>query len=345
MVRNRSRLVVLVAGLSLVSGGLLLGGAGPSQAVPGALTFAGTGFGAIPDGGSTCGTTAGTPRNVTFTVTGMPGGAPSDVRITGLSLTHDYVGDLVVTLIAPNGTTSLVLFGRTGATTPTGFGDDSDVAGPYAFADDATGNWWAAAQAASTAIKIPAGTYRTSALGGPGSTGAATSLTGAFNGLTNANGTWTLRFIDGCGSNTGAVTAATLELAPKCAAQQVAVTGAQAKVTSASSAVSSGAAAAAAADTAAQAATAAVTKATEGLAKAKDKLKQAKTSGNAAKIAKAKKKLKAAKGKLKTAKATLSAAQQAAATAHQKLTTAQAAVAAAQEELAAAQAALQACQP
>jgi hypothetical protein len=54
VVATRSRLAVLVAGLSLVAGGLLLGSAGPSQAVFGATTFPGSNFGAIPDGGSAC---------------------------------------------------------------------------------------------------------------------------------------------------------------------------------------------------------------------------------------------------------------------------------------------------
>jgi subtilisin-like proprotein convertase family protein len=274
----------------------------------------------------------------------MPSGAPSDVRITGLSLTHTFVGDLVATLIAPNGTTSHVLFGRTGAITASGFGDSSRVSGPYTFADDAAGNWWTAAQTATGDASISPGGYRTSVMGGAGSTGAVTSMTSAFSAITNANGTWTLRVTDGCGANIGVVNAATLELAPKCAAQQLAVTAAQARVATANAAVPPASAAAAAADKAVQTGTAAVTKATKAVDKAKKTLKNAKASGNAGKIKKAKKKLKAAKKAFKSAESALATAQQAAASARQNLTSAQAAATAAQAQLTSAQSALTACQ-
>lgn len=351
MVATRSRLAVLVAGVSLVAGGLLLGGAAPSQAVFGATTYPGTNLGAIGDGGSPCGTTPGTVRNVTFNVTGLPSGVLSDVRVTGLALSHMRVGELTALLIAPNGY-SHVLFARTGvASAGTGSGDSSNLAGTYDFADDAAGNWWTVANATNDSTAIPSGSYRTSGVGGPGGgpgpdPGTLTQLTSAFAGVTHPNGTWTLRFVDTCGPVTGTVTAATLEMVPgPCAFQAEAVEVAQPKVPAANAAVPPAVSAATAADLAVQKATPPVKKAKKKVARAKKALISAQESGGAGAIKKAKANLARAKKKLKAAKAALATAQQGAATAHQALTSAQTAATVAQAQLAAAQAALQACQP
>jgi subtilisin-like proprotein convertase family protein len=349
VVATPSRLTVLAAGLSLVAGGLLVGAAAPSQAVPGARIFAGTNVGAIPDGGSSCSPSPGTPRDVTFNVTGMGAAAPADVRVTGLLVSHTFIGDLTVTLIAPDGTTQRALFGRTGAITAAGLGDNSNLAGPYTFADDAAGNWWSTASSTNDSTAIAAGSYRTSGVGGAGGgpgpdPGTLTQLTSAFAGVTHPNGTWKLRFVDSCGQTLGTVTAATLELVPgPCAAEKERLEVAQAGLGPANAAVPPATAAAEAADQAVVDASAAVSKATKAVTKATKALKKAKASGNAAKIKKAKKKLKAAKSALEASEAALAAARQGAATAHQKLTTAQAAAAAAQAELTAANHALAAC--
>ena len=344
MVANRSQLAVLAAGLSLVAGGLLLGGAGPSQAVFGAHTFPGSGLGPIPDGGGACGPTPVTPLNVTFSVTGMPPGAASDVRVTGLTFSpnHTRAGEVVAQLIAPNGAQQII-FGRTGATAAGASGDNSNLAGPYSFADDAPGNWWTAAAAVDTDTAIPSGAYRSSAVGGLGSTGAVTTLTSAFSGVTNLNGTWTLRFTDGCSGDTGTVTAATLELAPKCAPHEGAVVTGQAKVVAANAAVSTATTAAAAADTAAQDAAAALKKAKKKLTKVGKALKAATTSGQQVAIQKAKQALAKAKKAFKKAKAKRAKAEQSAAAAHQNVTSAQSAAIRAQAELIAAQSALASC--
>jgi subtilisin-like proprotein convertase family protein len=318
MTRAPIRLLSATVVLGLAVTGALALVAPPSQAVPGAHKFAGTGFGAIPDGSSPC-PTPGAPRNVTFNVTGMT--APlTDVRITGLQFdpAHPFLGDLSVSLIAPNGATHVV-FARTGATTAAGFGDTSNVSGPYTFADDAAGNWWTAAAAVDSNTNVAPGSYRTSQSGGAGATGAVSSMNAAFAALANPNGTWTLRVTDGCAGDTGAVTAATLELTDPtaCATQQAAV--------------SSAATAAASADQAAAAAGDAVAKATKKVTKAKQRLKKAVRSGAQGKIAKAKAKLKKAKKAAKAAKAAKAVADQGAATAHQQLAAAQAALAACQQ--------------
>jgi hypothetical protein len=342
VVATRSRPAILIAVASLVAGALLLVGAAPSQAVPGALSFPGSGFGPIPDGGSSCGTSPGAARDVTFEVTGMPRGRPSDVRVTGLALTHPRVGEVVALLIAPTGRQQ-PLFGRTGVPPSTESGDNSDLAGPYSFADDAPGNWWASAGATDNATAVPPGAYRASSLGATASAGAVTGLTSGFSDVENTNGTWILRLTDVCSADSGAVTAATLELAPTCAPQEAAVGTGHARVATANAAVSAAGAAAAAADTAGQEAAAALTKATKAVAKAKKALKKARQSGDADKTRAAKQKLGKVKKALKAAKAADAAAQQTAAVGHQRLTSAQAAAVAAQGELPAAESALAAC--
>lgn len=368
--RQASRLVALTGVLGLVlSSLLLLATTTPAQAA-GPQTFNGSNYGAIPDGGNTC-PQPGAARDVTFAVTGVPQRQLADVRVTGLAIAHTFVGDVTATLIAPNG--ALVsLFGRTGATTAGAFGDNSNLVGPYAFADTDTpdpGGWWAAATAAvDTNATVASGTYRASQVGGAGATGATVDLTAAFAGVANPNGTWTLRFTDGCSADTGSVTAATLSLtpiAPDCSAQQAAVTTAQNNVTAAQTAQSSAAADKIAADAKVAAAQANVTapqakvaaaqaKVTKAKAKVKAKkkaLKAAKAGGDPAKIAKAKKKLakakaklKAAKAALKTANAELASANAALASAKAEQSAAAAAVTAADADKAAADAALSAAQ-
>src|SRR5690606_27493018 len=83
-------------------------------------TFPGTGVGAIPDGGPGCGVN-GAPLDVTFNVTGLTG--PVESVELDFTISHTWMGDVTATLIAPDGTTSLVIFGRTGTTSATGCGD------------------------------------------------------------------------------------------------------------------------------------------------------------------------------------------------------------------------------
>ncbi len=177
-------------------------------------------LGGIPDGPGTptlCGAD-GTPRNVTFTVAGITGSPTSvEVGMTFGAPVHTFVGDVTAILIAPNGA-SHTLFGYTGSTTAGGCGDSSDLAGPYNFKDTAaappSGGWWQAATAAGAAVAVATGDYRSTARGGAGATNPQppTSINAAFASVPNANGTWTLRLLDGGGGDTGAVSAATLNI-------------------------------------------------------------------------------------------------------------------------------------
>lgn len=155
-------------------------------------------------------------KDVTFSVFGVAGKVRSlTVAMTFLP-NHTYVGDLSVTLIAPGGAVSHVIFARTGATTAAGPGDSSNLAGPYYFLDDATpgsGGWWQAATATADGNPVPTEAFRTTAPGGAGQVNPApaTSMDPVFAGLA-PNGTWTLRFTDGCNLDTGSVSAASLTL-------------------------------------------------------------------------------------------------------------------------------------
>ena len=129
-------------------------------------------------------------------------------------MTHTFVGDLNVVLAAPGGAPSLVIYKYVGATTATSFGRGSDL-GPnsvYGFADSSATNFWTA----SLTNPIPAGTYRTTQAGGAAQVDPApvTSLDATFGGLTpaQANGTWTLTYLDCGGGDTGTVSAAHLML-------------------------------------------------------------------------------------------------------------------------------------
>ncbi len=161
-------------------------------------------LGAIPDGPTLVAQTPGAPRDVTFAI--PPGrGRVRKVRVS-TTITHASVGDVVARLIAPSGE-SHVLFGYTGANN-TGSGSSSRLAGTYEFQDGAPLDWWAVAAVDDPLVT---GVYSTSALGGPGRTGAVTSMDAAFAGVPSV-GIWTLRLTDGAAGQVGAISAALLIL-------------------------------------------------------------------------------------------------------------------------------------
>ncbi len=164
--------------------------------------YPGTGVGAIPDNAPTG------PLVVSFAVSGLTG-PPTNVSVD-MTLTHTWVGDLIVTLNAPNGAASQVVYSRVGSTTATGTGDSSNLGGTYTFSDQAAGNFWTEATLGTTDYILRPGEYRSSAP----LTGAATSLSAPFVGLTaaQANGTWTMTFSDNAATDIGTVTAANLNI-------------------------------------------------------------------------------------------------------------------------------------
>ncbi|NND73047.1 MAG: hypothetical protein HKN43_15850, partial [Rhodothermales bacterium] len=168
----------------------------------------GTGTGAIPDGGPGCGP-FGTPIEVSFDASGVSG-TLTDVGVD-MDIDHTWVGDIRVTLIAPDATEHLI-FSDVQSTTATGCGDSSDLGNLYAFNDGAAGDWWAEALNGTGLYVMQAGDYRTSTAGDAPGGGIATDMTAAFSG-SSPTGTWTLRVEDGGGGDTGAVNSANLFLA------------------------------------------------------------------------------------------------------------------------------------
>lgn len=173
--------------------------------------FAGTNTGAIPDG--TGNNVCGAARDVNFAVSGVTG--PAMIRAVGFTMTHTWAGDIRVTLIAPNATQFLLFSDIGKQNLAADAGEDSDFGGTYVFQDAATQNIWTAATLVAGNVAIPPGSYRTQ---GPGpfandSPGPAfTTISPAFIGVPNPNGTWILRFQDCYGSDTGTVTAASLTI-------------------------------------------------------------------------------------------------------------------------------------
>lgn len=187
----------------------------------GAVTFPGTGAGAIPDGSTLTPSSSMAPRTLSFAVSGVT--APlTDVRVS-ITLTHPFLGDLDARLVAPGGAVSFPLFGRVGATTATSYGESNDLNGTYEFVDPVVtleNIWTVASGLFSSTDPIPQGTYATTPVGGVGVTSPPplTNLIAAFAGLSTAqvNGTWQLEIRDWTNQDTGSVTAAslTLESAP-----------------------------------------------------------------------------------------------------------------------------------
>jgi hypothetical protein len=179
-------------------------------------SFTGTNVGPIPDapaGSPSCGVNnLGQPRVVSFDVNGLI------YPVVGVSLSmninHTWRGDLVVTLAAPGGSPSKVIFSHTGSNVPNGCGHNGILNGLYTFEDTGERDWWG-----SAFPTVPTGSYRAALPGGQNPGGAATLISPDFRNLAPelANGTWTLTFWDAGdptpgqpGSGTGTVNAATL---------------------------------------------------------------------------------------------------------------------------------------
>lgn len=214
--RSTRTLLYSMSCLSIVALALWFGASNNSvdassdRTVPeGGMSFPGSGGGPIPDGGPGCGAPAATNVDVTFPVTGVS--SISNVAVD-IDITHTWVGDVTATLIAPSGE-SLAVFQNVGWTdTSSACGDSSDLGAVYQFKDTAATNFWAAAGAIPGGSTIAGGEYRTTEAGGATQTmnpAPVTSLDMAFENTATINGTWTLRFNDSGGGDTGTVAAPT----------------------------------------------------------------------------------------------------------------------------------------
>jgi subtilisin-like proprotein convertase family protein len=159
---------------------------------------------AIPD--ATSGTVPGAAVDLPFTVSGLTG-TVGEVTFS-LYLTHTYVSDLVITLIAPNNT-SVILSnnggGPGGSTSTNGAAFGSSCSNYLVFTDLGSTSIGSATVGLSTPLT---GSYQPSF-----------PLT-AFNGLTAAvaNGTWKLRIQDTGPGDTGSFQCGSLSVKPFAAA-------------------------------------------------------------------------------------------------------------------------------
>lgn len=165
------------------------------------IEILGTGVGEIPDNNPEA------PLQISFD-------APAVQRISDLqisvTMTHTWVGDLTLTLVAP-GADEHTLFARTGLTVEPGFGDNSNLDGAYIFSDTLTtsNNWWAVAADLNSSQIIPPGNYRTTLSGPSPEGGVETVILDSFESAYPA-GTWRLLISDSSGGDLGEVAAAAL---------------------------------------------------------------------------------------------------------------------------------------
>ena len=151
-----------------------------------ALTVTGIGAGGnIPDNNST-GITSTATITEDLTITG-------DLSITISGFTHTWVGDLIVTLTAPDGTTSADIMRRTGRSGAGGIGYTSDLNGNYTY-EDGGADWWGASMPPGP---VAPGIYAASTTGGT-----QVSLDTIFDGVLSG-GDWTLFISDNEGLDTG----------------------------------------------------------------------------------------------------------------------------------------------
>ena len=129
------------------------------------------------------------------TITIGQSGSITDVDVTLFDTNHTWIGDLVVTITSPSGTT-VDLFNRVGDTTG-GAGDSSDLGGEYTFSDGGD-DLWAVADDAGGGDIIGAGTYAATGVGSPDPL----SLAALFAGEDTA-GDWVLFASDNAGGDLG----------------------------------------------------------------------------------------------------------------------------------------------
>lgn len=136
-------------------------------------------------------------------VSGLPGSAI--LRSASIVLIdHENVGSMEVEVRGPGGFPTFSPYSRTGSTSPTDCGDDTDVEGDYTFQDGGLTDWWATAAGLTGVGIMPSGTYFPSFPGGgpaPPAGTANNTLGVTFSGVTN--GTWQVCVRD-FGDNGGA---------------------------------------------------------------------------------------------------------------------------------------------
>ncbi len=141
---------------------------------------------------------------VTTSTIAIGSGILSVESITLRSATHTWVGDLVVTVTAPNGAV-VDLFRKIQGGTATAAADSSDFLNSDLTFEVGGANLWTAAAAGAGAFVIAGGTYApsTNLLTGSAATSYATSNYSSF--ANQAAGTWTLTVTDNGIGDTGSI--------------------------------------------------------------------------------------------------------------------------------------------
>lgn len=188
-----------------------------------AQTFAGTNLGSIPDGTAYEPLSYGAPRDVRFQVDELSGSVfhvSVDFRVS-----HTWVGDLKVQLMAPDGRVHLVME-RTGATTADDLGFESNLnkGNVIRFGDTgAPANWWTATGIGDQAV--PSGNYFSAPAGGEGVVNPPEPTSTDYRMRTaDPNGVWILRFEDGYLGDAGEVFEANLTITPYGVSREVLTT-------------------------------------------------------------------------------------------------------------------------
>ncbi|MBS0195760.1 MAG: proprotein convertase P-domain-containing protein [Planctomycetes bacterium] len=134
---------------------------------------------------------------VTSTIT-VPAGSGNVSNLSVcVGLTHTWIGDLIVQITSPGGTT-VNLMTRVNAAAAGALGDSSNLNGEYCFFDSAPGDIAAVAVSGDSAFTIPGGNYYPTDYAG-----VHTSLA-VFDGQPY-EGTWTLTVSDNAGGDTGTI--------------------------------------------------------------------------------------------------------------------------------------------
>ena len=169
-------------------------------------------FGPGPGGSIPDATTSSTaPGTFTSTITIVnPGAIVSLDSVTLTSLVHTWVGDLEVTLTAPNGD-DVHLFSRVGVTTATGSGENSNLNGTYMFVNSGGANFPATAIALGNNDITPSGTYDRSTAANASVAGGQDLDTFSIFAGDPVAGTWSLTISDWFELDTGTLGSWTLD--------------------------------------------------------------------------------------------------------------------------------------
>lgn len=164
-------------------------------------TYSGGSTGPVADATGNNNQASATLSTFTLVVSNPANPTITSFNALNLGINHTWVGDLLIQLTSPSGTTADVLV-RPGVTTATSFGSSSDflAANTYAFV-----NSGGTAFPTGSAASVASGTYNRLGRAAAGQVASDSGLDfTAFNGQ-DLNGTWTLSIRDYGSGDTGSI--------------------------------------------------------------------------------------------------------------------------------------------